>query len=443
LKCRRGWLVLLLGLTLVRGLIYAAITPPWQAPDEWGHFEHVWLIAQLGRLPTPEDVSPIFERELMASLYEWRYDEFFGGPLPERMPARLMAIQPRTVLMQRFSLAYLWSACFLLPFRYQDLVFQLYVARLSSVVLNVVIVWLAWRIFEELLPRQPGLVVAMTAFMVFLPQHTFINASVGEGPLAELAAGVVLYGWLRLLRRERAWGVVAVLGGTLIGVWTKTTAVFLLPLDVLMSVLLLTSRYHGAAWRRRWKYLILSFVLIFLLGLVAFRTPSGQRVRTMLEQWWSAPQVHLENGGLSWNQVLWYTYDSFWAQFGWMNVRAGPGWYVLVYILTVWAIEGWVLPRSHCRLVSSQAKGVLGSALLLAVGVWLAFVLFTPSGLGYYQGRYLFPVTVPTALFLVGGWVRSMPERWQRYSAPGVVILLAALDAAAFCLALWPFFYTQ
>ena len=449
MRDKRSWPVLLLALTLARGLLYAAVTPPWQAPDENGHFEYAWLIAHLGRLPTREDVSPAFERELLGSLYEWHYGEFIGRPLPERMPDRvddlpsqIFAGRCRTVLMERFSLSYLWQALFLRPFRYQDLVIQLYAARFSSVLLNVAIVWLAWCIFSELLPQKPGLAAAMTAFVIFLPQHTFINASVGEGPLAELAACVVLYGWLRLFRRGvRAGDVVAVVGGTLVGVWTKKTAAFLLPFDLLALVFFLVARFRGVVQRRRLAYLALLGVVILVLGGIALQMPVGQSVRGVVQRWWSDPQLYPENEWVSLDQVLKGTFDSFWARFGWMAISPSPGWYTLIYILTIGAVEGWVLPRSNLWSVSSQAKRLLGMMLLLAFIVWLAFVIGTSTGMAFHQGRYLFPVTVPAAFFLVGGWARWTPERWQRHFAPSVVILLAALDAAAFCTAMWPFFY--
>jgi len=450
LKDKRGWLALFLTLALVRGLLYAVATPPWQAPDENGHFEYAWLIAHLERVPTREDISPTFERELLGSLYEWRYGELIGRPLPEQMPdrvddlpAQIFARRCRTVLMERFSLSYLWQALFLRPFRYQDLVFQLYAARFSSVLLNIATVWLAWCIFSELLPQRRGLAVAMTAFVLFLPQHTFINASVGEGPLAELAACVVLYGWLRLFHRgARAGDVAAVLGGTLVGVWAKKTAVFLLPFDVLALALFLGARFRISTRRRRLVYLtLLGAVLFVFLVWLTLQMPAGRLMRGLVQSWWSNPQLYLGNEWISLDQALKGTFDSFWAMFGWMAVGPDPGWYTLIYILTIGAVEGWLLPRSNLWSVSSPAKRLLGMMLLLAFAIWLAFVIGTSTGLTYYQGRYLFPAAVPAAFFLVMGWARWTPERWQRYFAPGVVILLATLDAVAFCTAIWPFFY--
>jgi hypothetical protein len=34
---KRKTLALLLALSLIRGVLYSAVTPPWQAPDEPGH----------------------------------------------------------------------------------------------------------------------------------------------------------------------------------------------------------------------------------------------------------------------------------------------------------------------------------------------------------------------------------------------------------------------
>jgi hypothetical protein len=449
----RWWLLLLLGLALVRGAIYAAAVPPWQAPDETGHFEYAWLIAQKGRLPDGEDVSPSFERELLGSLYEWRYGGYTGRGLPEQMPPRMsdlagsvFARRARTVRSERFSLAYIWQALFLLPVRHEDLALQLYAARFSSVVLNVLIVWLAWRVFEEAVPERRRLTTAMTTFVVFLPQHTFINSSVNEGPLAEAAASIVLYGWLLLFRRGRTRivsiaGAVAVTAGTAAAMWAKRTGAFLLPLDVGALALLLTSRFRGAARRRRLAYLVFALVLSGILVALLLRTPVGRSMDRQIEEWWTAPDVYLENERVSLDEALWQAYDSFWGQFGWMNVRMGYGWYIVIYALGLAAIEGWAWPRWRRWRDLHRAGAVLGLGLILAIIVWLGFVVFTPRGLANYQGRYLFPAVVPTAFFLVGGWARWVPEQWQKYVLPGVVGVLAVVDATAFCLRVWPFFY--
>lgn len=440
-------LLLLLMVSLIRGCLYAALVPPWQAPDENGHFEYAWLIAHLGRLPKPGEVSLAFESELLSSLYEWRYGDYIGRPLPSQMPARLndlpgniFVVGSRSAL-GRFSPAYIWAALFIWPLRHQDLLLQLYAARLASVILNLGIVYLAWRIFERLMPYQPELIAAMTAFVVFLPQHTFINASVGEGPLAELCACAVFYGWLRLFQQGRLQDVVTVVAGTLLGLWTKKTAVFLLPLNAVMAVVFLWNTGLRRIGRQRILWTLISAGMLVLLGWGAWQAPFGRWAYDALERWRATSELHWENGQVSLGEALRYTFESSWAQFGWMSARAGDGWYLLIYVLTALAIEGWVLPRSRPWSVPSWAMWLLAGALILAVGGFIAFMITTPTGLGYYQGRYLFPVTLPAAFFIVGGWARWLPARWQHYFPQMTIALWAALDLAVFVLTLLPYFY--
>jgi hypothetical protein len=77
------WLALLVALAIARGALYAAIVPPWQSPDETGHFEYAWLLAHLRRVPVREDASPGFEGQLIDSLYHWRFGDYTRRPLPD------------------------------------------------------------------------------------------------------------------------------------------------------------------------------------------------------------------------------------------------------------------------------------------------------------------------------------------------------------------------
>jgi len=450
LRESRRWLLLLLGLALVRGVFYVSLIPPWQAPDETAHFEYSWLIAQLEELPTRQAISVEYERDLLGSLYEWRFGAFIRRPLPEQMPDRLDDLptalpvgRRRTVKNLRFSLGYVWAALFILPFRQQDLAFQLYAARLGSVVLQLGIVWLAWRTFRALLPQRPDLIVAAAAFVVFLPQHTFINATVNDGTLAELGACLAFYGWAQTLRSDlRLLDIAAIVGGTLVGAWTKRTAGFLFLFDVAMLALLLARRYRAVPWRRKRRVVALFLLLTVLIVWVALQTAAGEHVLWTLQKWRASPGIlYFENDRRTLLQTLKQTLDSFWGQFGWMNLRAPQGWYLSITALNVLTLMGWLLPVPGRRPVPSRAVELLGLALLSAILTWLAFILLYPGGLGYSQGRYLFPIVVPAAFFLVGGWLRSLPERWRPWGAPAVILLMALLDATVVFFTIWPRYY--
>lgn len=451
MRSGRPWLALFLALTLVRGLIYAAVIPPWQAPDETGHLEYAWLLARLGRLPTYEDVSPGFERELLGSLYEWRYGEFIGRPLPEAMPDRMDDLPPqifarhsRTVLKGRFSLAYVWQALFLFPFQAQDLAGQLLLARLSSVLLNVGIVWLAYRTFGELTPSRPGLASLMTAVVVFLPQHTFVNSTVGEGPLAELMACLVLYCWVRLFRRGLgSWEVAGIVFGTLGGIWSKTTVSFLIPVDIGLALWWLLRRSHRT-WTWRHTVYLCAGVVLLGLGIWLWRGSTlGALTLNAVRRLFSFPElVWVDRKGVSFGEALLLAQDSFWANFGWMALPTSARWYGATLLLSCVALVGWLVGQSESKGQRWMA-GMMGGTVALA---WAIFVwrglLAQESEYFQYQGRYLFPIVIPYAFLLVGGLERVCPAHLRRHGA--ILSLLGLICFDTLCLARYilPYFYS-
>ncbi|MBN1580639.1 MAG: hypothetical protein JXA89_08035 [Anaerolineae bacterium] len=441
----RAWLVVLLGLTLVHGLIYAITIPPWQAPDETGHFEYAWLLARLGRIPTANDVSIDFERELLASLYEWHYGEFIDRPLPEDMPSRMndlptqiLARRPRTVLTKRFSLSYLWQALFLRPFRGQSLLVQLYAARFSSVVLNVLIVLVAFLTFATILPSSLPLAATITAALVFWPQHTFINSAVGEGPLAELMACLVIYCWITLFYRSaKRWAFIGIVLGTVCGIWTKATAAFL----VLLNAGLITwwgLRSIWRSWRRHYLvWIAVALVIVIFAGILLVRAPSGKRlVRSVKRAMTLSDWTWVDETGMTLDEGLLRTYDSFWADFGWMVLPTSPRWYGAIAACSILALVGWLTKSETEHRVPTWALIVLGGGLLTA------FLAFTFEGMllkarYWVQGRYLFPASIPYAFFLVAGLDRILTRR----AILAVLFLLICFDT--WCLAgyIFPYFY--
>ena len=65
---RRRLFLLLLLLTLVRGIIYASVAPPWQHHNEPTHFEYASLIVKRRALPQSGDYDLEMRREIAASM---------------------------------------------------------------------------------------------------------------------------------------------------------------------------------------------------------------------------------------------------------------------------------------------------------------------------------------------------------------------------------------
>src|SRR4030065_802809 len=68
----------LLLVSLINGLLYLFLVPPWQHYDEPGHFEYAWLIAHWSRLPDPNEYDPVMRRQLASSMIEHGFYDGLG-----------------------------------------------------------------------------------------------------------------------------------------------------------------------------------------------------------------------------------------------------------------------------------------------------------------------------------------------------------------------------
>jgi len=355
-------------------------------------------------------------------------------------------VESRTAPAGRFSLSYLWPAGFLLLFREQNLVLQLYLARLSSVLLNVMITWLALQTFLVLVPSRPTLAVLMAAVVAFLPQHTFINSTVGDGPMAELMACLVLYCWARTFRHGfRVGEIVGVILGTLAGIWCKRTAVFLIPVNVGL----------GVWWLLRWSRRdrvgrhIAGFCggLVLLAAGIWFWRYSymGLGAWSALSRLWQASPDSLnwaDARGLTLEEGLLVAYDSFWANFGWMALPVGGRWYGAIMLLSLMALIGWGIRRPEDE-IPSWAVGMMGGALFIACAAFVWVALLTDATRYYnFQGRYLFPALTPYAFLLVGGLERFLPIRERRYGMALFGLFMVYFDACCLAGYILPYFYS-
>src|SRR3954454_14493851 len=78
--------LLLAALTLLHGLLYLALLPPWQTPDEPTVFEYAALVGRLGRVPTSIDRDLELERRIVESLTRQHFFEYLIGHAPPTPP---------------------------------------------------------------------------------------------------------------------------------------------------------------------------------------------------------------------------------------------------------------------------------------------------------------------------------------------------------------------
>ncbi len=252
---RRRLLFLILALTLVRGVLYLAVFPPWQHYDEPTHFEYVRLIADRGRLPLPGDYDLAMRREIASSMQAAGFWKDQGAPSLD-----FWSETPPAIGFSELEHPPLYYALLALPqalAAHQGVELQLYLARFLSVLFYLVVVASAFGLVAEVFPRRQMLPVAVAAFIALLPPLADVMSAVNNDTGAAAAASVLLWASVRLIRRGPSLARVSVtllMAGICIA--TKRTAGV-----VAVAVLPVVAVGYVPHAQRRWLWAGLALLL--------------------------------------------------------------------------------------------------------------------------------------------------------------------------------------
>ena len=82
----KSLLYLILALALIRGLIYASLVPPWQAPDEPAQFERAKAALSAADWVSTSNNGPAWYGELARSLFTFQMWDFLDSARPPYSP---------------------------------------------------------------------------------------------------------------------------------------------------------------------------------------------------------------------------------------------------------------------------------------------------------------------------------------------------------------------
>lgn len=241
---RIGWLML--GLTLAQGLLFSAIAPPWQSPDEHAHYEYAALMAVLQRVPNLDDVRQDIQAEVTTSMFThdfWRLTQFepvAEPPVGFYRTGALTEFPPTHVLDNRYiyypqvgdepPLYYIFPALLYKFTVRAEATLRLYVMRLASVgiwvALSAAIGWAGRGLF----PDKPALVIATWLVALFNPALNHIGSVLSNDLLAALWCTLALGILMRMFKTGPSWRRGGLLGAcVMLALLTKKSAFWLLP----------------------------------------------------------------------------------------------------------------------------------------------------------------------------------------------------------------------
>ena len=440
----KHWLTLILLLYLLLGAAYSWVVPLGEAPDEVDHFLYVRYLLEERAFPVMRPIAA--DNETMEANQPplfYLLNAAVTAPFPMTASADLplnacFTFDPYDGGRAHF---YLHGAAEADPLAPDYLAFR--VARLFSVLLGAVAVWLAYRLGRQLVPGDERVGLLAAGLLAFNPQFLFMMASVNNDVLtAVLGAAILTFSIQAALTPSPR--LFALLGGLVgLGLLTKFALLAFWPLPVLAALwpvirepLAVIRNPHSAL--RTPHSTLPNLLLVLILPL-------------LIAGWWYVRAYLLYGDPLAWDvhlqakgsevlrtapltladlrDFMVIHFQSYWAWFGWLKIKA-PTWvYGLLTLFGAAAATGvilqirdWRLEIKHSSTANLQSPIPNPQSPISLLFTLLAIAAIYASLLRYiltinwsgYQGRLAFAAAAPIAALLALGWWRVGKNLLQR-----------------------------
>lgn len=423
----RKWtlaLATLLVAHFVLGVIYSVVIPLWEAPDEWGHYAYVNYVATEKRLSPPgHSLDVEFDESEQPPLYY-----ALGGLATFWIDARDWS--PPDVNPYARTGTGIGGLNFAVhtseeAFPYHGWALAAHVARVLSVIISTVMVWLTHRLARRLSHDTEWLALTATAIVAFWPQLLFVGSVITNDILAAccgvwvmLAVVKVMQSWPPRFHHLVELGLA--IAFALLSKYTALAFLLLLPLVIVALAIKAAARREFSP--RFWG--ATGAVVLVVLG-----AGGWWYARNLLRS--GSPLLRyeylLESLALLWQDpgflgarlkptnlldTLRYVFTTFTASFGWGNVEAAPWVYASFALLLLAGGVGfaaWLARRRNPRLRGWAWLVVVAICILLPATYHVLY-----KGTIFLRGRIVLGVLPPLAIFTALGLGHWLPPVWQR-----------------------------
>ena len=440
----RRILLMLAGLVLLRGLIYALVIPVNQTPDELHHFGLIkakQLALQQRYAQAQQQTAAQIELVGYYLLYpespvKLSLADFKDAGLPSSPSA--------------LQIYYLGNAWLLRLLAFDNLRTEIYLVRGISIMCGAFIVILAFLAASELFPANAFVRLGAPGLIAFIPQFAAMNGSINSDKLAEVFCALTFCLIVRILKNgisaRYLLGLTAAIG---LAILSKRTAIFLIPLFFvflwvywwraalgLRMHLALGGIFLGIVFLWYWlpdhSPLFSDFAYRFLTERVLWVPP--YRIKAFLLN----PDLYSLNALKYYVKFFMVLYWSFWGVFGYMTIHLHHFWYLAAAFTQLLSIAGlgryiWQNRRQQLALERWQIKTLYLFAVSIVILTLILFfrsVVFRggPADFTLTQGRYLFAVILPIAVLTMWGLAAILTGKYYRLAGVAGLAGLLALD---------------
>ncbi|MEZ0449567.1 DUF2142 domain-containing protein [Cellulomonas sp. ICMP 17802] len=465
LVLRPRWaLFAVLGLVLVKGLLWSLLIPPLQGMDEGAHFAYVQYVGEEHAIPdrgqADRTARPFSDSLVLTSARMGvsalaptdrpDYTEEARRSLLEE-DRRLSADSDGATTAAGYPPAYYGPAALFYLAADDDTVAQIHAVRLWSVLLGLAAIAMAW-LFSREAVASPAARAAIVTSVALQPMLAHQFAIVNNDALALVSGFAALWLGARLTRSPRHAGLMALAGVAVgVGLLAKPYAIVGV-LPVAVGWILGVVRERARGWR-----VLLGEPVLAVAGVaatygvwLAIAAVSGISSSTTF------PQVPAAGGRdlvtylatqydpqLVEVRRLWVT--QLWGSFGWVNTPLPDGWLTVIGVfegVLVLAIVAWlvllVIDRGRQSDVVAQVDRLVAVCVASTVGTiavlyGIEYAYFHASGgTELLQGRYALAI-IPALVALPGLLVQRFSRgRWSPTATLwGVAALVAVLFAVS------------
>ncbi len=406
----------LVGVFVALAWVYAWRTPPLEAPDESTHLAMADYIATHGALPVQRrGEETLWAQEGSQPPLYYMLGALLIAPIArDDLPNVLAATNPHARIGLPASADEANANVYLHPpkaNRWSGALLALQVLRAFSVALGALTVWQVYAVARLAAPRDPWVAPLAQALTAFTPTFVHISASVNNDNMVVALATVSLALILRSAREgltaRRVWALGAALA---LGTLAKLSGWALYPLAALALL-----------WRWRQGDSPRALARAALVWALCWAALAG---------WWYARnlalygeffglQTMLDIFGRRRMDSIWALLGefegfrvSYWAIFGWFNVRVHGAFYAYADLFALTAALGvgvWLWRRARARTWDALAPVAL---LIAFVGLVAAGVMRWTWQTSASQGRLLFPaISAVSTLAALGLRALAPPKR--------------------------------
>lgn len=388
-------ILIILILSFIKGALWAAIVPKWEVDDEPAYWANVLSIAA-GKSVKYQGYSPTNHPKLFPLL-----------------------ATPIYLILKPLS---------------EDT--QVFFVRLLSALLGTVVVFLGYKISKLVLPNSFFTVILVPISLTFMPQFSYIMASVNSDVLLNFLMALFLYQLIKLIlgpisRRE----VIFLLITLIAGVYAKERFLVAFPILAFTIFFYVIFQYRHLLAKiflplTPGKVIVVALAVFFFVNylLPQISMAVGVRFGSIAASLFTLEQGPVERAR---EAVFfdWVFVREFWGWFGWLKVPLSNLIYRLFYLYTVMGVLGFLvlfIKQLAARLSFDPLKLNLPSfeqfwrpLLVVMVLIFTIFVaVYATAAYDIYGagalGRYTFIAVIPFFFFVSWGWEQFFPERIKR-----------------------------